>query len=375
MLKKQIVKLNKAIQIRINTINDFNNNIKNINNTINNLNINNANDKNINIDKTEDNDDNIIISDDEKEEEIIKDNSSSNLEPKYEEKRYISNNRKKKNKKQNKKIKLNNNDNKIVNNNNTSMDNTIFCFENIELLGNKKIFEIIVIFNIVTIFIIFCLVGTIYSIKSDLDYDKVMEDEFMKRLAYFNLVNQLNEDEENQRNGVQGILIKNSLFESERQEIYFKDEIVKKADHNVKDVDFIFKYSSVKESKKFDIFYKRCKDNSENLIILKNNKGKKFGLVTKNIEDILKGKTPQNSNEMKNFFSLYSFSSYEILQYSFKNYVDIYTAFIQSVFKFFSNDEIPFKNKYFDMPNKKYNGQQILGTLVEIEIYQVKYIR
>jgi hypothetical protein len=27
------------------------------------------------------------------------------------------------------------------------------------------------------------------------------------------------------------------------------------------------------------------------------------------------------------------------------------------------------------MQNKRYNGQQILGTLVEIEIYQVKFIK
>ena len=376
MLKKQITKLNKAIQLKTETINDFNNSIANINSIINNINTN-SNTQNLNLNNNSDDENNNKNNDDE-EEELIKENYS-NKEEKQEEKRYISNNRKRKNKKQNKKIKFIHIENNRNSNNNTlnNQDNTVFCFENVEILGNKKIFEVLVIFNIITILIILCLLGSIYSIKSDLEYEKLMEDEFMKKLSYLNIVNENNEDEPIKRSNDfnENDKLKNSLFENEKQELFFKEEIIKKGGDNIKDVDFILKYSSVTDSKNFDIFYNNCKGVLENLILFKNNRGKKYGLFTKNIDDVLRGKTPKNSNEFQNNFILYSFSSYDILEYSFKNYIEIYSTFIQSIFKFFSNDEIPFQNKYNDMQNKRYNGQQILGTLVEIEIYQVKFIK
>ena len=376
ILKKQISKLNKAIQIKTDTINDFNNNITNINNIINNIN-NNSNNKDLNMNNNSDEENN-NKNNDEEQEEIIKEINYSNQEEKQEEKRYISNNRKKKNKKQNKKIKFMNIENNRNNNNNiNNQDNTVFCFENVEILGNKKVFEALVIFNIITILIILCLLGSIYSIKSDLEYEKLMEDEFIRKLSYLNIINENNEDEQIKKDNDfnESEKLKNSLFENEKQELFFKDEIIKKGGDNIKDVDFILKYSSATDSKNFDVFYSNCKGVVENLILLKNSRGKKFGLFTKNIDEVLRGKTPKNSNEFQNNFILYSFSSYDILEYSFKNYIDIYSTFIQSIFKFFSNDEIPFQNKYNDMPNKRYNGQQLLGILVEIEIYQVKYIK
>lgn len=374
ILKKQISKLNKAIQIKTDTINDFNNNIANINNIINNIN-NNSNNKDLNMKNNSDEENNNKNNNTE-DEEMLKENNHSNQEEKQEEKRYISNNRKKKNKKHNKKIKFMRDENNRNNNNINNQDNTVFCFENIEILGNKKVFEALVIFNVITILIILCLLGSIYSIKSDLEYEKMMEDEFIRKLSYLNIINDNNEDEPIKKDNDfnESEKLKNSLFENEKQELFFKEEIKKKGGDTVKDVDFILKYSSATDSKNFDVFYSNCKGVLENLILLKNNRGKKFGLFTKNIDDVLRGKTPKNTNDFQNNFILYSFSSYDILEYSFKNYIDIYSTFIQSIFKFFSNDDIPFQNKYNEIPNKKYNGQ-ILGILVEIEIYQVKYIK
>lgn len=373
ILKKQISDLNKEIQLKTETINDFNNNIKNINDIINNININ-KNNNNLNVYNNSDEEKNNKSNDDDDEEELIKDNNSSQ-EEKIEEKRYISNNRKKKNKKKNKKTKFIHIDNNRNNINN--QDNTVFCFENTEILGNKKIFEVLVIFNIITILIILCLLGSIYSVKSDLEYEKLMEEEFMRKLSYLNIINENNDEEiiRKDNNLNDSDKYKNSLFENEKQELFFKEEIFKKGGDNIKNVDFELKYNSAIDSKSFDIFYNNCKGIFDNLILLKNGRGKKFGLFTKNIDDILRGKIPKNSSEFQNNFVLYSFNSYDIFEYSFKNYIDIYSTFIQSLFKFFSNDDIPFQNKYNDIQNKRHNGQQILGNLVEIEIYKVKYIK
>ena len=376
LLKKQIIQLNKAIQIKTDTINDFNNNITNINNIINNIN-NNSNNKDLNMNNNSDEENN-NKNNDEEQEEIIKEINYSNQEEKQEEKRYISNNRKKKNKKQNKKIKFINIENNRNNNSNiNNQDNTVFCFENVEILGNKKVFEALVIFNIITILIILFLLISIYSIKSDLEYEKVMEDEFMRKLSYLNIINENNDDEQFKKDNDFYLFekSKNALFENEKQESFFKEEIIKKVGGKIKDVDFILKYSSNTQPKNFDVFYSSCKGVLENLILLKNSRGKKFGLFTRNIDDVIRGKIPKNINEFQNNFILYSFSSYDILEYSFKNYIDIYSTFIQSIFKFFSNDEIPFQNKNSDLSNKRYNGQQLLGNLVEIEMYQIKYIK
>ncbi len=100
MLKRQIAKLNKAIQAKTDIINDFNNNIASINNSINNI----TNSNNANKNEEEENNKSDNNKDDEEEELITKENTFvQTKEP--EEKRYISNNRKRKNKKQNKKIK------------------------------------------------------------------------------------------------------------------------------------------------------------------------------------------------------------------------------------------------------------------------------
>ena len=73
---------------------------------------------------------------------------------------------------------------------------------------------------------------------------------------------------------------------------------------------------------------------------------------------------------------MYSFNAHDIFEYTFKNFMDIYGAFVQSVFNFFSNEKIPFENKYYNMSIKtRQKGSQILGNIVEIEIYQVKFIK
>ena len=369
LLKKQIAKLNKAIQIKTDLINDFNNNIANINNTINNI-----NNINLNLNKDEEESNN---NKEEEEEELSKEDNSPVQEKDQEEnqevKRYISNNRKKRNRKQNKKLKKaqlpnNNNNDKNINN----QDNAIFCFENIEILGNKKVFEFLIIFNIITILIILCLLGNIYSIKSDLEYEKIIEDDFINKLAYYNSINDDNDDYEEINEYKSKKEYKNSLFENENQIFYFKREISKRSQNSIKDINLVLKFSSITEPHGFDNFYSNCKGIYENLLLMKNSRGKKFALYSRNLFEILHGKASHNFIETQNNFVLYSFRTNDIFEYSFKEIYEIYRAFVQCISKFFSNEKNINNNRRNDSTNKS-RLSQIFGNLVDIEIYEVIY--
>ena len=382
LLKRQITKLNKTMQIKTDIINDFNNNIDKINNMINN--INNVNENlNSNINKKKEKEEKKNLNNNHKEVKPSKEKTSKQ-EIETIEKRYISNSRKRKNKKQNKKIKyaqMNNNSN----NNNTPDVSNIFCFENVEILGNKKIFEFLVLFNIITIVVILCLLGSIYSIKSDLEYEKLIEEDFLNKLAYLNIGNEYYDDEDEEQDYPHNIFknkngdidfkkYNNSLFENDNQVQYFKEEIAKKYDDlkGIKDIDFILKYKSKTDQKGFDKFFNNCKNIKDSLILMKNNKGKKLAIFSKNIYDILHGTISRDSIENLNNFFLYSFNINDILEYSFKNNYEIYTSFIQCISKWLSEEEASTLKK-FDSYNKNKYGKNIFKNIDEIEIYQVKY--
>ena len=361
-LKKQIAKLNKAIQAKTEIINDFKNNITNINNNINNINKN---------EEEEDNEDN---NKDEEVEEISPKENSSVKEREPEEKRYISNNRKKKNKKQNKKIKSDNN----ANNNKNNQDNVgnDFCFENMEILGNKKFFEVLVIFNIITILIILCLLGSIYSIKSDLEYEKVIEQDILNKLAYFNAGNDDNDDDQyklnRNKNGGDKRYI-NSLLVNEDQENFFKEEIRKIIRDNTKDIDLIPKFNSITNTKGFGKFYSNCKGIKDNLIIMKNDRGKKLGFFSKNLYEILHGTSSRDYIETPNNFIVYGFNSNNIMEYSFKNVYEIYVTLAQTISFYLSSHDANSQDKEDFSSQNKRSVEQLLGIISEIEIYQVKY--
>ena len=373
MLKKQIAKLNKAIQVKTDIINDFNNSISNINNAMNNIN-------NTNINKNEEENNN---KKNEEQEELISKDNSSFKERETEEKSYISNNRKKKNKKQNKKIKFRN-DNNPINNNKQDNNTNIFCFENIEILGNKKLFEILVLFNVVAILIILCLLGSIYSIKSDLEYEKIIEEDFINKLAYLNSGNIYNDDDgQNKINNENNSKdeekeYKNSLFEIENQEIYFKEEILKRSSNDIKEIYLQQKYYSKTDPQGFGKFYNNCNGIKENLILMKNSRGKKFAVFSRNLYELLHGTSSREFIEIQNNFIIYSFNGNDILEYSFKkNVYDIYNAFVLCVSKFLAskNNDMNFQSKQDSTSKSRYIGQQLLGNMVEIDIYQVKFIK
>ena len=397
LLKQQYSKLSKELQIKNDLINNFNNDIANIkkskneininytniiNNNINNINnIQNINNNLNNTDKKENEEKKDINKEEKKEEKMeekkedISNNSSNSnsnnnnkTENKLEDKRYISNNRKKKNKKNNKKIKFyyGNNQNKNNQNNNKSQeDNSIFCFENVEIIGNKKIFELLVVFNVIMILIILCLIGSIYSIKSNLEYEKVLEEEFMNKLSYLNGLNDYGDDDYGHGPGIGDWDQSDFLFENEQQKLYFKEELISKENNKIKDIEFILKYKSSRDGKNDSDFLKSCQGYEHNLLLIRNDKGQKFALVSKNFQEVLKGNKMGDSKKFKKNFVLYNINKHDIFEYNFtKNLEEIYNAFMKALFSYL-NDKIEFED----------SRMNILGRIVEIELYELKYIK
>jgi WD40 repeat protein len=302
----------------------------------------------------------------EEKEKIEKEKEKANKE--IEDKRYISNNRKKKNKKKNKKIKFlygdNQNKNNQNNNSKSNDDNSIFCFENVEIIGNKKIFELLVVFNVIMILIILCLIGSIYSIKSNIEYEKVLEEEFMNKLSYLNVINDYNDDDYGQRSGIGDWDQSDFLFENEQQKTYFKEEIISRENSKIKDIDFILKYKSSRDGKNFETFFNYCKGIEDSLLLIRNDRAQKFALLSKNIVEVLRGNKMKDFQGIKKNFVMYNFNRHDIFEYNFtRNFEEIYSAFIKTIFGFFT-DKGDFEDRL-----------HFLGRIVEIEIYELKYIK
>ena len=167
------------------------------------------------------------------------------------------------------------------------------------------------------------------------------------------------------------------LLETDEEIKYFKNKIKLKTPYKIKDVNFVLKYKS--SSSQYKEFYNNCRGISENLIILKSKDGKKVGIFSKNIIDIL-----NNINKTKDFlikdsnFIGYIFGSENIDEIYFQDFIGIYNIFV-SIFKDIYNfldkkiDVIDRKN--INMIEKKFdNKDDYSGNIDEIEIYQIKYL-
>ena len=201
-LKKQIAKLDKNIQNKNDIIDRINNNLNNITDVVNNLNTKIIEaENNTKITPSKENDDEIkktypinkeenellkknLITQEKKQPEIIDDTVG---------KRYISNNRKKKNKQKN--GKNGNNQNKDENNKNkTKNEDTFLCFDN-DVYKNKKAYEFLIIFNFICILIVMYLLCSIYALKSNLAFDKIKDQDLMKKVTLLSLLDDGSEEE------------------------------------------------------------------------------------------------------------------------------------------------------------------------------------
>ena len=308
-LKKQIAKLDKNIQNKNDIIDRINNNLNNITDVVNNLNTKIIEaENNTKITPSKENDDEIkktypinkeenellkknLITQEKKQPEIIDDTVG---------KRYVSNNRKKKNKQKN--GKNGNNQNKDENNKNkTKNEDTFLCFDN-DVYKNKKAYEFLIIFNFICILIVMYLLCSIYALKSNLAFDKIKDQDLMKKVTLLSLLDDGSEEEiggirdnivdfnlknddndnsadnsnNNNKNNERPLRIKYikaklrdnkeiSLLKDEKDKRFFKKDIRKKIHKRVRDVKFELKYNS-EEEYKYHNFYNNYRDMNEILL-------------------------------------------------------------------------------------------------------------
>ena len=422
ILKKQIAKLDKILQNKNDLIDNINMDVDKINNVVNNINNNNGNNiennyldnfkKNIitsNVvnntknnkntsSKEEENEDEDLIKKiykiNEKENELLKQNLSliKEKQPNKQEtdnKRYISNNSKKKNKNKLKKIKLipeeENSQNQL------SQEETLFCFENIDVYKNKKIYETLIIFNAITVLIIMYLLCSIYNLKSNLTFEKIKDQDLMKKLAFLSLLDDSSADDDmgGMRENIVDFQLKHNdddnsntnqkfkfnfgkkkkeitLLNEEREKRYYKKHIKRRIHHRIKDINFEIKYNS-KESYKYRSIYSNYKDLSEILILIKIKNGKKLGIFSNNI--ILNEIEQDFDTEDDNDYVGFVYNNDQIFEIELKEFFENNGKYIQNIYNYLKSESLRIKNRYNN------TSARLLGDVEIFEIYKVKYIR
>ena len=410
-LKKQIAKLDKNIQNKNDIIDRINNNLNNITDVVNNLNTKIIEaENNTKITPSKENDDEIkktypinkeenellkknLITQEKKQPEIIDDTVG---------KRYISNNRKKKNKQKN--GKNGNNQNKDENNKNkTKNEDTFLCFDN-DVYKNKKAYEFLIIFNFICILIVMYLLCSIYALKSNLAFDKIKDQDLMKKVTLLSLLDDGSEEEiggirdnivdfnlknddndnsgdnsnsNNNKNNERPLRIKYikaklrdnkeiSLLKDEKDKRFFKKDIRKKIHKRVRDVKFELKYNS-EEEYKYHNFYNNYRDMNEILLLLSNKKGKKFGIFSNNIIFYQKNQDNRDCS-----YSGYIYKNDRYYDMNYKEFMQSYGAYIQNILNFLKNEHLRIKKKSY---SSSFGSRQLLEDVDMFEIYEIKYAK
>ena len=423
LLKKQISKLDKIIQNKNDLIDNINNNIDKITNVVNNINKNtntienneqdnnsnkennkssdnnsssNNNDQSPSI-KEEENEDIFVYKSNEQENMLLKKNLSlikeeyKQTEQEHENKRYISNNRKKQNKYKIKHFKFlfkaEENQQKIE----PPQEETLFCFENVEVFKNKKIYETLILFNIITILIIIYLLCSIFSLKSNLTFEKIKDQELMKKFAFLSFLEDNEEDDmEGMRENIVDFQLKHnfddninntnkkmkysfprkkkciekkeiSLLNEEREKRFYKKHIRRRIGHKVKEINLILMYNS-KEKYKYRNFYNHFTDIGEILILIKIKNGKKFGVFSNNIFS----KEQEPDNDFNNYIG-YVYNNEQIIEMDLQIFFSDYGKYIQNIYDFLNNENIRIQSRINNLSNK------LLEDIELFEVYQIKY--
>ena len=71
---------------------------------------------------------------------------------------------------------------------------TLFCLDN-EVYKNKKAYESLILFNFIAILIVMYLLCSIYALKSNLTFEKIKDQELMKKVTLLSLLDDGSEDE------------------------------------------------------------------------------------------------------------------------------------------------------------------------------------
>jgi len=205
IIKNQIIKTDKSINIKNDIINNIRTRITKINDTLNNIPIISTNNNSIINSSTKNSSTN---------ESNSENNSNHNNEDEYQETMNDSNNINQTNQNQNQKPETNNNvnNNKNINNNSKKNDNnnkindnnldTFFCFDKNDPAQNKKIIELLIILNVVTIVIVLYILSSVYNFRLNLDPDAMNENEDDyddSKLTYLTFLRRPRNDEQNFR--------------------------------------------------------------------------------------------------------------------------------------------------------------------------------
>ena len=205
IIKNQIIKTDKSINIKNDIINNIRSRITKINDTLNNIPIISTNNNSIINSSTKNSSTN---------ESNSENNSNHNNEDEYQETMNDPNNINQSNQNQNQKQETNNsvNNNKNINNNTKKNDNnnkisdnnldTFFCFDKNDPAQNKKIIELLIILNVVTIVIVLYILSSVYNFRLNLDPDAMNENEDDyddSKLTYLTFLRRPRNDEQNFR--------------------------------------------------------------------------------------------------------------------------------------------------------------------------------
>ena len=205
IIKNQIIKTDKSINIKNDIINNIRTRITKINDTLNNIPIISTNNNSIINSSTKNSSTN---------ESNSENNSNHNNEDEYQETMNDSNNINQTNQNQNQKPETNNNvnNNKNINNNTKKNDNnnknndnnldTFFCFDKNDPAQNKKIIELLIILNVVTIVIVLYILSSVYNFRLNLDPEAMNENEDDyddSKLTYLTFLRRPRNDEQNFR--------------------------------------------------------------------------------------------------------------------------------------------------------------------------------
>ena len=387
MLKKEIAKLDKIIKTKNEIIDNINNEIINITNVVNDININENNDldncKKNDMDDMNDMNDINKINNKKINKNIYKINEKQNLlkENLSLKKDYKKNT----NEIRKKKYEVN-----VFQKNNKSIK-VQPTFFNLEVLKNRKIYEALIIFNIIASIIVIYLLYYINDLKSYLmlrmedqgllkkitllsllensqDNDIGIRDNIRDNIIDFQLQNNkgvvYKEEQSNSKQKLTFIIRKKkNLLNKEKEKRYFRKHIKRKIRSRVDDIDFELIYNSL-DSYKYINSYIDSKNIQEILIIMKTKEGKRYGLFTNNT--MLYEKEPYTKG---NIFAGYSFSDdSKINEINLKVFYENYAGYMQSICDFLKNEKLT-------LDNTINNETTIMGDIDLFEIYEVKYIK
>lgn len=385
-LKKQVTKLDKIIENKNGLIDKIDDNISKLKNEINELNNNLTNELK--------NDKNKIGN------ELFK-KEIQNKRKKLKEdlmKKKIQKNEVEKVKKEYK-INLQKDKNKDKDaNQELNLQDTIFNFGNIEVIKNKKIYEALITFNLITVVIIIYLLLSISDLNSSLTL-KMKGQDLLKKIAILNLLENYQDDEmggireniidfqlkNNNNDNYQSIdneedpmnpkkkltyIIKRkskkkTLLYSEREKRFFRKHIKKKTHYRTRDIDFELIYNSFEPSRYNNLYYSQSVNkNFDILIIMKNKNEKRYALFTNN--NSLQGR--KGSVKGGDYVG-YEFIEGRIIENSLKSFYDKHFDYIQNIFVFLQNEKTNLINGLNN------TSTYLLGDLDLFEIYLVNYLK